>query len=337
MRRRWKIAIAILVGLAALLAVNTAVVNDQTEGAEVTVEGGEIVELPGGAIQVVERGPAVGPQRAGMPIVLVHGYGSSLHWWDRIAPILAERHRVIMVDLLGHGGSEKPSGGYSIPEQAALVAAALNRRGVQGAALVGHSMGFEVAVALAEASSELTDRLVNIGSGASEGDCELPFLARLAYTPVLGQALWRTTPDFAIEDGFASAFAPGFDIAAGFDDPDQVVSDYRAMTFTSFELSRSESGAYTDALPLDERLTRAAVPLLSIFGAEDEICDPRSSQAAYETVPGARTAAIEEAGHSPNVERPRETAAMIESFVAEGRPGGAPGANAAGRRRGAGR
>lgn len=321
MRRRWKIAIGILVGLAALLAVNTAVVNNQTEGAEVTVEGGEIVELPGGAIQVAEQGPAVSPRRAGVAIVLIHGYGSSLHWWDRIAPILAERHRVIRVDLLGHGGSEKPSGGYSIPEQAALVAGALNQRGVQGATVVGHSMGFDVATALAEASSELTDRLVNIGSGAGEGDCSLPFVARLAYAPVLGQALWRTTPDFAIEDGFASTFAPGFDMAAAFDDPDQVVSDYRAMTFTSFDLSRSESSAYTEALPLDERITRAAVPLLSIFGAEDEICDPRSSQAAYETVPGARTAVIEEAGHSPHVERPRETASLITSFAAEGRPG----------------
>jgi pimeloyl-ACP methyl ester carboxylesterase len=318
LRRRWKIAIVILGGLAALCAVNAVVVNSETQGAEATAEGGEIANLPGGAIQVVEDGPAVGPGRAGRPIVLIHGYGASLRWWDRIAPILARRHRVVRVDLLGHGGSENPSAGYSMPEQAALVAGALNQLGIQGAIVVGHSMGFDVAVALAEGSSELTDRLVNIGSGASEGDCSLPFLARLAYAPVLGEALWRTTPDFAIRDGFASAFAPDFDIEGGFDDPDQVVADYRAMTFTSFADSRSESAAYVEALPLDERVTRAAVPLLSIFGAEDEICDPRSSQAAYQGVSGARTETIESAGHSPHVERPRQTAAVIERFAAEG-------------------
>ena len=97
MRRGWKILIGALVALAILLAVNTIVLNQETKAAEVTVSGGRILDLPGGAVQVVEQGPTLGkPARkaaAGLPIVLLHGFGASLHWWDRMAPLLARRHR----------------------------------------------------------------------------------------------------------------------------------------------------------------------------------------------------------------------------------------------------
>jgi pimeloyl-ACP methyl ester carboxylesterase len=316
-KRRWKVLIGLLAALAALLVVNTIIVDGQTKGAELTVEGGQILQLPAGDVQVVEEGPTVaGPRQAGAPIVLVHCNDCSLHWWDRVAPLLAEQHRVVRIDLLGHGGSEKPSSGYEIEDQAALVAGALNELGVQGAVVVGHSMGFSVSVALASQASQLVDRVVNIGEGPDPGDCDLPFLANLAYSPVLGEAMWRVAPDFAIEDGYENAFAPGFDIASGFDNPDQVVDDFRAMTFTAFKDAHDANEDYREEIPLDERITQAAVPLLSIFGAEDQICDPDESQAAYEAVPGARLETVEGAGHSPNLEVPEETAALIEDYAA---------------------
>lgn len=314
MKRRWKILIGILVALAVLLGVNTVVVDNETKDAEATVDGARILELPGGDVQVTDERL---PGQSAPPIVLIHCYSCSLHWFDELAPILAEDHRVIRIDLLGHGGSQKPSSGYEIDEQAALVAGALDELGVQGAVVVGHSMGFSVAVALAEQASQLVDRLVNIGEGPTEDSCELPFLVKLAYAPVLGEALWRVAPSFAIEDGYASAFAPGFDTETGFSSPDQIVDDYRAMTYTSFRDAHDATADFREELALDDRLRRIAVPLLSIFGTEDQLCDPESSQADYRTVPGARLAEIEGAGHSPNVEKPQRTADLIEGFAAD--------------------
>lgn len=323
-RRGSKIAIVALLPLGVLLGVNAAVVGSETKGAEVTAEGARIIALPGGEVQVLEEGPRkVRPPRAGAPIVLVHCHGCSLHWWDRLAPLLAARHRVVRVDLLGHGGSGKPASGYAIPDQAALLAGALNRRGVEAATVVGHSMGFAVTVALAEQASQLVDRMVSIGSGPTAQSCSMPFFARLAYAPLIGQALWRTAPDFAIEDGYASAFAPGYDLAEGFEDPSQPVADYRAMTFTSFSDTATARDDYREETPLDDRVRASAVPLLSIFGTDDEICDPLASQAMYEAVPGARVATVDGAGHSPNVERPARTAELIERFAAAGVSGGA--------------
>ena len=49
--------------------------------------------------------------------------------------------------------------------------------------------------------------------------------------------MWRVTPDFVVRDSYAESFAPGFDMDSGFNEPDQVVTDFRAMTYTSFDAS----------------------------------------------------------------------------------------------------
>jgi pimeloyl-ACP methyl ester carboxylesterase len=315
MKRRWKILIGLVVVLAALLAINTVIVDQQTKPAEVTVEDGEILELPGGDVQVTNL--EAKSAKPGAPIVLIHCYSCSLNWWDAMVPLLNERHRVVRIDLLGHGGSEKPSSGYGIEEQAGLVAASLNELDVQGAVVVGHSLGGAVATALAEQSSQLVDRVTIIDEAPDDRYGSLPFLATLGYTPVIGEAMWRTTPDFLVKDTFQSAFAPDFDIDSGFEDPDQVVDDYNAMTYTSFDEVATAADEFTAARPLNDRLKSALVPLLVIFGEDDQIVDAGPASEAYRDVPGARIALIPGAGHSPNVEKPEETANLLLEFADE--------------------
>jgi pimeloyl-ACP methyl ester carboxylesterase len=316
-RRGLKIVIAVLVALAVLLAINTVTTDQQTKPAEVTVEGGRILRLTGGDLQVLDT-PPKDRHRAGAPIVLLHCYGCSLHWWDRLAPILERRHRLIRIDLLGFGGSEKPKADYTMEQEGQLVALALGRLHVQGAVVVGHSMGFDVATALAKQSSELVDRLVDIDEGPdSSYGAGLPFLAKLGYVPVIGEALSRIVPDFAIRDSYGVAFAPGYDLG---DFGDQVVDDFRAMTYTSYDRAASEEDAYSDAEPLNDRVRDAAVPLLVIFGTEDQLWDdPAATADAYRSVPGTEIRMIRGAGHSPNVEKPHQTARTILEFAAEAR------------------
>ena len=128
MRRGWKILIAVIAALVVLLVLNDVATTRETKSAEVTEPGGRILSLTGGDLQVVDRGP-----RDGSPIVLIHCYSCAINWWDGVMPLLDKAHRVIAVDLLGHGGSEKPDSGYSIPNQADLVAQALGRLGVKNA------------------------------------------------------------------------------------------------------------------------------------------------------------------------------------------------------------
>lgn len=305
MGRGWKIAIGVIVAIAVLIGVNALVTGKEAKSAEVTVPGGRIVSLPGGDLQVVERGPRNGP-----PIVLVHCFTCAIDWWDGMMPRLARRHRVVAVDLLGHGGSQKPASGYSIENQADLVAQALGRLGVRDAMVAGHSLGGPVSVALAEQSPQLVDRLVIIDSRSSvEDEGDLGILANLAFTPVIGEALWRIKPDFAVRQGLEVAFAPGFDV------PDAFVEDVKRMTFSAYDESANDD--YTEDRSLAERVAATGKPLLAIIGAEEQILDdPRATLAAFGAVPGARTELIEGAGHSPNVEKPAQTAALLLAFDA---------------------
>jgi pimeloyl-ACP methyl ester carboxylesterase len=310
MGRGWKIGIGVAVVLAVALGVNALVVDGQTGRAEVTVPGGRLLDLPGGEIQVLERGP-----RSGSPIVLIHCFTCAIDWWDRMLPALERRHRVIAVDLLGHGGSEKPASGYSIPDQAAVVAQALRHLGVRGAEVVGHSLGGGVAVALAESAPALVRRVTIIDTASDTSRGSLGFIARLAFEPVIGEAAWQLKPDFATRDGLGVAFAPGYDV------PEAFVEDVNRMTYTAYDESPKGLDDYVGEEPLAQRMRRTGLPLMVLMGAEEQIIDdPAAALREYaRAVPGAQTHLIAGAGHSPNVERPALTARFVLKFAAGGR------------------
>jgi pimeloyl-ACP methyl ester carboxylesterase len=303
MRRGWKIAIGVGVLLAMLIGVNALVTDAETKSAEVTVPGGRIVSLPGGELEFVEEGSRNGPA-----VVLIHCFTCAIEWWDGMIPRLAATHRVIAVDLLGHGGSEKPTSGYSIENQADLVAQVLGRLGVRDAEVVGHSLGGPVSIALAEQSPQLVNRLVVIDSIPDTSYGDVGFIGELPFKPVIGQTLWRIKPDFSIKDGLEVAFAPGFEV------PDAFVEDVKQLTYSSYTGSHDAFDDYTGEKALPQRAAATGKPILAIMGAEEQIAsDPQASLAAYRAA-GAQTKLIQGAGHSPNVEKPIEVAALVEAF-----------------------
>jgi pimeloyl-ACP methyl ester carboxylesterase len=311
MGRGWKIGIGVLVALAVLVGLNVLVTDAESESAETTVSDGRIVSLPGGDLQVIDRGPRDAP-----PIVLVHCFTCAIDWWERMIPRLARRHRVVAIDLLGHGGSAKPDSDsdYSIENQADLVAGALGRLGVREAEVVGHSLGGPVSIALAEQSPQLVNRLVAIDSTPDTSYGDVGFIGELPFKPVLGETLWRVKPDFTIRDGLEVAFAPGFPV------PDAFVEDVKRMTYSSYKGSHEAFEEYTGAKSLPERAAATGRPLLAIMGAEEQIVDdPEAALVAYRAA-GARTKLIQEAGHSPNVEKPAQTAALVLAFNGAKRP-----------------
>ena len=307
MGRGWKILIGVAIVLVVLLAANTLLVEGETKSAEVTEPGGKILELDGGDVQVVDRGP-----RDGSPIVLLHCYTCAIDWWDRMMPMLEREHRVVAIDMLGFGGAEKPGSGYSMVNQAALVGEALARLGVEDATVVGHSMGGTVATALTEIPNSPVARLVDIDQAPNNDDYErdgLPLTAKLAFTPVIGPALWRVMPDSAVKDGLSEAFAPGYDV------PEEFVEDFRRQTYSSFDTAAQAETDYLDEESLDSRLRASGTPVLAIFGAEEQLYDSPKALAAFGALPGAKTVLIQGAGHSPNVEKPLQTASLVEWFA----------------------
>ncbi len=177
-----------------------------------------------------------------------------------------------------------------------------------GATVVGQSLGGTVGTALTEIPGDYVNRLVILDQAPEERFSKgLGLTAELSTAPVVGPALWRVIPDSAIKDGLEVAFAPGYEV------PDEFVDEFNRMTYTSYD-SDGEEVDYMDAEPLDRRIKRTGTPLLAIFGAEDRIYESEAALAAYAKVPGAQTVLIPGAGHSPNVEKPGRTAALVLRF-----------------------
>jgi pimeloyl-ACP methyl ester carboxylesterase len=306
MARGWKIGIGVVAALIVLLVVNALLVDGKTGAAEVTMPDGTILDLPSGAAQVVEGGP-----RDGSPIVLIHCFTCASDWWDGMRPALERNHRVVAVDLLGHGGSEKPGSGYTPANQADLVAEALEALNVRDATVVGHSLGGSVSVALAEQDPQLVDRVAIIDMPPDNSYGDLGFIAGLAFQPVLGEALWTIKPDFSVKQGLGVAFAPGFDV------PDAFVDDVKRMTYTAYDESPSGTEDFIGDESLDRRMGASGKPLMVLMGAEEQIVnDPQRALDQYAAgAPGAQTHLIADAGHSPNVEKPAETARLVLAFA----------------------
>lgn len=105
-------------------------------------------------------------------LVLVHGWGGDLTVWREQADALAGRTRVVLLDLPGHGRSDKPRITYSIEYFARAVGAVLETAGVEHAVLVGHSMGVPVAREVARRQPERVAALVAVDGALVLPDVE---------------------------------------------------------------------------------------------------------------------------------------------------------------------
>jgi pimeloyl-ACP methyl ester carboxylesterase len=264
----------------------------------------------GGAIFDTAVVPAnVRIEGTGPTILLLHGFGAAIDWWDDVAPALSADHRVVRLDLIGHGGTEAPRTGYMIVRQAELASAILDKLGVERVTVIAHSMGGEVATALADMKPERIERLILIDSPPTAGTT-FTMLTEMYLAPGLGELLSHFRGDAAIRRGLAQGFAPDFPV------PEKFVADLKQLTYEAFRTAHDESIAFRKAKAPYERLAalKPVPPLLAIFGARDAIVPPDHAK-LWARVPGARVEMIEGAGHSPMVEAPARTLELIRGFL----------------------
>ncbi len=115
---------------------------------------------PGVALHVVEH------TGEGRPFLLVHGLASNLRLWDEVAGALAGAgHRVVAVDLRGHGRSDKPDGGYDVATVAADLEVLIRTLGLDRPWVAGQSWGGNVVLELAWATPELVGGIACVDGG----------------------------------------------------------------------------------------------------------------------------------------------------------------------------
>ncbi|MEU3690426.1 alpha/beta fold hydrolase [Streptomyces narbonensis] len=265
---------------------------------DAAADGGALLRLDHGGIYVCQDGPLGAPA-----LLLIHGSATSSRSWDALVPLLTTSHRVIRIDLPGHGRSAEPvDGDYAPLEQGRRIGTVLDRLGVECAIVVGHSSGGCAAVALAEQRPDLVTALALINTGPSMDAFIAP------GSTAMDPTRWPPT-DEQIRQFASTGFRTGYEV------PQELVDELRGMTYHAVATAMRASIAYLNQRALPDRLMPLGKPLQVIFGDQDRRWRP-SSAVDYRVVPGARVELLPGAGHTPILEEPARTAALLLAFTA---------------------
>jgi pimeloyl-ACP methyl ester carboxylesterase len=250
-----------------------------------------------------------GPRNAPV-VILLHGFGASLHTWDPWAERLSADYRVIRIDLPGFGlTGPDPTGDYSVRRGLQILSALMDDLGIAHAAFVGNSLGGKLAWNFAVQMPARVTKLVLISPDgfASPGfeygkEPAVPVLVRL-LPYILPKALLRTS------------------LAPAYGDPDRLtdetVTRYRDLMLApgvrEAIISRMEQVSLEDPAPL---LRRIQAPTLLLWGENDAMI-PLGNAADYlHDIPQAKLVTLPGLGHIPFEEAPAISLEPVLRFLA---------------------
>lgn len=262
-------------------------------------------EVAGMRLHVRDSGPRHAPA-----VILLHGFGASLHTWEPWAARLSRDHRVIRFDLPGFGlTGPDPTGDYSDRRTLHVLAVLMDRLGIERASLVGNSLGGRIAWRFAAQNPSRVDRLVLISPDgfASPGFVygktpEVPFVLRL-LPYVLPAALLRMS------------------LAPAYGDPgtltDETLTRYRDLMLApgvrDAIIARTGQVMLEDPAPL---LRSIQAPTLLLWGEKDAMIPITNAADYVRTMPHATLVPLPGLGHVPFEEAPDVSLEPMTAFLA---------------------
>jgi pimeloyl-ACP methyl ester carboxylesterase len=280
-----------------------------------------------GPVHFVDHG---GPSRGeGRTLVCVHGLGGSHANWHDLGPLLARHHRVLAVDLAGHGRTPRAGRSASVPANRLLLHRFLDEVVGEPAVLVGNSMGAGIAMLQADARPQTVAGLVLIGPTLPRLATDVPTRAvarhiALCAVPPLGQRILarrrsplgaerfitRTMQVTCANPTRGSAGVRRLAIellASGAAGPDSEAAFLEAARSVGLLVARA--AAYRALI------ARLACPALVLQGALDRLV-PRSGLGQLAALqPTWPIEVLDGVGHVPQIETPQRTAELILGWL----------------------
>ena len=253
------------------------------------------IEAGGLAINVVT---ATGGD--GTPVVLLHGFGADAGAWMFNHEALAEGRDVHAIELPSHGGSDMAPDCASVPDLTRVIGAALAEIALEGAHLVGHSLGGRIALALAASADTKTASLTLIAPAGFAAAPNPEFVER--FIAAGRRRPMKAALQMLVADQSAIS-AEMIERTLSYKRIDGVETALRAIAGASL----SETGA---RVGITEDLAALTCPCLVIWGADDQILPASGTETAPEA---ARVDIIADAGHMPQM----EAAARVNVLIAD--------------------
>ena len=264
----------------------------------------DMIEVAGTRLDVRDSGPRDAPA-----VILLHGFGSSLHTWEAWALPLSSDHRVIRFDLPGCGLSPPdPSGDYTDARSVAVLLALMDRLRAAKASLAGPSMGGPIAWPFAAAHPERVDKLVLV----SPDGFESPGFeyGRKPDIPATVKLMRFVLPKLLVKMSLAPAYAdPGVMT-------DALATRYydlmRAPGVRDAMIARMEQSIRFDPVA---RLQTIRAPTLLLWGEKDRMIPFSNASDYLKAIPDAKLVPLPGIGHLPQEEAPEQSLAVVRDFL----------------------
>ena len=304
-RRHWPLylllTLATLVGVA-LWAYSPALPPDMLV-ARYANDKSEFIDVAGAHAHVRDQGDP-----DGIPLVLIHGAGGSLHVWEGWVRELGSKARLISVDLPGHGLTGAwPRQEYTVKAYADFVEALVDALHLDRFVLVGHSLGGGVAWTFAATRPDRVSQIILIDAAGESREPAWP--TRLARLPIVGEIGIHFRPERWVRRKLTEAYA----------DPAMVTPERLKRTA---ELQRFPGNREATLLrartqePLDtEPLKRLTVATLILWGARDPWVPVTDAYRFRDDIKTTTLKVFDKLGHDPMEEDPVATAAAVAAFL----------------------
>ncbi len=253
----------------------------------------------------------------GSAVILVHGLGGYAEAWQPCWNALIARHRVYVLDLPGHGRSDKPLDiSYGVENLALFLRDFMAALELDHAHFIGHSLGGGVCLRVAANFPNAVDKLVLVDSGGLGREAHI-FL-RLCTVPFLGEALSRPSREGA-EKG----------VKLNFHNPDAVISEWLDFNYQMSALPGTQQAILKVIRDNGNILGQnwnmygphlrgfAAIvhPTLVLWGQQDQIIPVAHAEVARKGLPNARKHIFDNCGHLPFLEHPQVFNKLVLDFL----------------------
>ncbi len=274
----------------------------------------EKIKTAGGRISALIAGDA-----AADPLILIHGLGATKASWLTVVPQLASTHRVIAVDLPGHGASDKPLGRYDAAWFAARMNGLLDALDIDSAYIVGNSMGGRIAMELGMEHPERVKAVACLCPAAAFSRRpalalvrwlrpEMGMLAsRLPRNRMLPQLKQLFADPGCLEDAWYEAAIDDF--LTVWKSPRARLAFFASLRNIYLDEPEGERGFWS-------RLAAMGTPALFVYGKRDLIISHHFARKVLRTLPGAEVVVWSDCGHVPQIEFPDRTAGLLSGFFA---------------------